>query len=111
MEGSVASDILVGRAGDTLTGVTQTPSFKITTQLGDLDVPTPKIRRVHFKSSTMPNDQLWLANGDLLNGTIRNDVIAFKTEDGTVRKIQASRVNTIMIGWLMDSRGLRLTEP
>lgn len=53
----MASDVLIGRAGDTLTGVTQTPSFKITTQLGDLDVPTPKIRRVHFKSPTMPNDQ------------------------------------------------------
>ncbi len=106
----MARDILVGRAGDTLTGVTQTPSFKIATQLGDLDVPTPKIRRVHFKSSTMPNDQLWLANGDILNGTIRTPVVAFQPEGEAVRQVQVSLINTILIGWLMDSSELPLPD-
>ncbi|HTY05325.1 MAG TPA: hypothetical protein VMC86_02310 [Gemmatimonadales bacterium] len=108
----MALDIMIGKAGDTLTGLTQTPGFQIATDLGEQDVPTKAIRRVHFKSPNMPTDrdQLWLVNADLLSGVIHNRLIAFKPVNGNVLQIPSDRISDILIAWVMGS-GLPLTAP
>ena len=98
------NDVVIGRHGDSLTGRVLDSSFEIETGLGVLAVATERIAWIHFRNPPqVPDDQLWLANGDRLTGALRRNGIEFQPQGGKPMSIPRERIHTVMIGHGLDA--------
>jgi hypothetical protein len=101
----MARDLIVGRAGDTVTGKVQEPAFHIETELGTLEPKTPSINRIHFKDGVnFPEDQIWLKNSDQLTGRVVGKEVHFKTDGGAQLIIATRLINSVLIDWLVAAK-------
>jgi hypothetical protein len=92
-------DIVVGRRGDSLTGKLREKHFEIKSDFGKVRVPTKKIAWIHFKNPPrVESDEIWLAGGDRLTGTISRKSISFEPDAGETLKIPCKAILTLIVG-------------
>ncbi len=97
------NDLVIGRRGDSLTGRVLDPSFDVEAGMGSLTIATDRIAWIHFRNPPqLPDDEIWLANGDRLSGTVRQDGIEFQPEGGKRMRIPRQQIHTVMIGHGLD---------
>ena len=97
-------DLIIGRRGDSLTGRVLDEAFDIQSDLGALTIATDHIRRIHFQNPPQtPADEIWLANGDRLSGTIQQDAVGFQPEGGPKLRVPRGQIHTVMIGQGIDA--------
>ena len=96
-------DLIIGRRGDSLTGRVLDEAFDIVSGLGPLRIVTDHIRRIHFRNPPQtPTDEIWLANGDRLSGTIQQDGVEFQPDGGKRMTVPRERIHTVMVGQGID---------
>ena len=50
----------------------------------------------------IPEDEIWLINGDRLSGVIEQEAVEFQPDGGDPRRIPRERIHTLMIGQGVD---------
>jgi hypothetical protein len=92
-----STDFIIGRGGDSLRGRVLDKQFEIRSAFGPVVIKTDKIEWIHF-DRPRGTDEMWLKNGDRLQGRLKQDSIHFKPQDAAARRIPRSAIHTVIIG-------------
>ena len=103
-------DIIVGRAGDSITGKVLDKQFTIQSPLGPIVLATRDIQWIHFKNPpSVPTDEIWFNMSDRLSGVIEGDHVSFKpATGGKTLSIPYASIHTVIVN---QSLNARLTLP
>ena len=99
------SDMIIGRRGDSIMGRVLDRAFDIQSDFGAIEIVTERIAWIHFRNPPqMPDDEIWLGNGDRLSGAIQQDGVTFQPEGGSRMRIPRDRIHTVLIGQGLDQQ-------
>jgi hypothetical protein len=92
-------DIIVGRAGDSITGKVLDKQFTIQSPLGPITLAARDIQWVHFKNPPMvPSDEIWFNMSDRVSGVIEGDHVSFKpATGGKTLSIPYASIHTVIV--------------
>jgi hypothetical protein len=96
----MASDMLIGKNGESVRGAVLTKSFTISGPLGNITVPTSRIKKITFYFKPQ---EILLTNQDTLTGTIKEKTIRFRQDGGPTADVPTSALLMTLIGWLLSS--------
>jgi len=98
-------DIIVGRAGDSMTGRVLDKRFTITSPLGEIGIETRRIQWIHFKNPpNVPADEIWFNMSDRVSGVIRGDHVSFRPAGGGKLSIPYASIHTVIVNQSLNAR-------
>ncbi len=93
-----ASDMVIGRRGDSLLGTVLNKEFQVKTGFGAVMLAKKRVAWIHFTNPPQfPVDELWLHSGDRLLGKVSGSAIRFRPSGGSEIQIPFSAINTLML--------------
>jgi hypothetical protein len=97
-------DIIVGRAGDSITGKVLDKQFTIRSPLGPIVIATRDIQWIHFKNPpVVPADEIWFNMSDRVSGAIQGDHVSFKpASGGAAMNIPYASIHTVIVNQSLD---------
>lgn len=99
-----ASDLIIGRRGDSLLGTVLNREFRIKTDFGELTLARKRVAWIHFTNPPQFEvDEIWLHSGDHLLGKVKDSAIRFRPEGGKEMRVPCSAINTLMLGGGIDA--------
>jgi len=99
-----ASDLIIGRQGDSLLGTVLNKEFRIRTGFGDLTVARKRVAWIHFTNPPQFEvDEIWLHSGDHLLGKLSDRAIRFRPEGGKEMRVPCPAINTLMLNGGIDA--------
>jgi len=106
-----ASDVIIGRGGDSLMGTVLNKEFRVKTKFGSLTLARPHVAWIHFTNPPQFEvDEVWLHSGDRLSGKVIGTGIRFRPADGKEMKVPYSAINTLMLNGGLERGAIRLRE-
>jgi len=104
-----ASDLIIGRRGDSLLGTVVNREFQVRTGFGDLTLAKKRVAWIHFTNPPQFEvDEVWLHSGDRLLGKVSGSGIRFRPEGGKEIQVPYSAINTLMLNGGVDSKARSL---
>ena len=98
-------DIIVGRAGDSITGKVLDKQFTIRSPLGPIVIATRDIQWIHFKNPpNVPADEIWFNMSDRVSGVIRGDHVSFRPAGGGRLSIPYASIHTVIVNQSLNAR-------
>jgi len=99
-------DIIVGRAGDSITGKVLDKQFTIRSPLGPITLATRDIQWIHFKNPPLvPSDEIWFNMSDRVSGVIEGDQVSFKPAGGgQTLSIPYASIHTVIVNQSLNPR-------
>ena len=93
-----ASDLIIGRKGDSLLGTVLDKEFRVRTEFGDLTLARKRVAWIHFTNPPQfEADEIWLHSGDSLRGKVSGSTVRFRPRGGQEIRVPFSRINTLML--------------
>ena len=95
------ADIVYIKNEDKLFGTIQSPSFSMQTPYGKIRIETEFLKSIRFKDDTSGGCVIATINNDYFSGTLLDDSIRFRQEDGnqkTIKKEQIIRMQRDIVG-------------
>ena len=103
--------IVVGRAGESLTGTIVEKTFTIDSSFGmSLTFKTKDIRWIHFRNPpNIETDEIWTQQDDRARGEIRGRELRLRLDDGSVVKLPYGKIHTVIVNqaWSPSKRFTR----
>ena len=106
-----ASDLIVGRKGDSLLGTVLNKDFRIRATFGNLVLAKDKVAWIHFTNPPQFEvDEVWLHSGDRVSGKLTGTGVRFRPAGGKVMRVPYSAINTLMLDGGLDRAAASLTR-
>ena len=104
-----ASDLIIGRRGDSLLGTVLNQEFQVRTDFGDLTLAKKRVAWIHFTNPPQFEvDEIWLHSGDGLHGKVSGSAIRFRPAGGKEIQVPYSAIHTLMMNGGVDPRARSL---
>ncbi len=96
----MSRDIAIGRRGDQLTGECLTEEFVLETSFGTLRFAKKDIRRIELRGPNgLKHDEITTKRMDRSVGKLLNEVVEFRTPNGTTHLISRSALLALLLNW------------
>jgi hypothetical protein len=103
------SDVIIGRAGDSLLGTVLNKEFRVTTAFGKLTLAKKRVAWIHFTNPPQFDvDEIWLHSGDRLLGKVSGSAIRFRPMADKEIEIPYSAIHTLMLRGIDPKAGALL---
>jgi len=90
-------DIIVMKNGDLFNGNVLTTALHINTAYGEIVVKRKDIANIHMRGIQFRTDQIITLDLNRFKGTLQENIIGVKLEDGQNIDLQKTKINTIMM--------------